>query len=61
VFLDGYFGKRRGRKTAEQPRVFIISALTGEGCKELTFAIADFLAQFAEAEVEAAEHAAASE
>ena len=62
AFVDGYFGKRRGRKTAEQPRVFIISALTGEGCKELTFAVADFLAQFVEAEVaEAAEPAAAPE
>ena len=62
VFVDGYFGKRRGRKTAVQPRVFIISALTGEGCKELTFAIADFLAQFAEAEVaEAVEPATAPE
>lgn len=62
AFLDGYFSKRLGRKTAEEPRVFIISALTGAGCKELTFAIADFLAQFTEAEVaEAAEPAATPE
>src|SRR5690349_3438014 len=27
AFVDGYFGKRRGRKTTENPRVFIISAL----------------------------------
>jgi hypothetical protein len=25
--------------------VFAISALTGEGCRELTFAVAEFLAQ----------------
>ena len=29
------------------PRSFVISALTGEGCRELTFAIAEFLAQAA--------------
>jgi hypothetical protein len=28
--------------------VFAISALTGAGCRELTFAIAEFLAQAAE-------------
>jgi len=62
AFVDGYFGKRRGRKTAEQPRVFIISALTGQGCQELAFAIADFLAQFAVVEIdEAAEPATAPE
>ncbi len=31
----------------EAPRVFAISALTGEGCRELTFAVADLLEQTA--------------
>lgn len=48
AFVDGYFGKRRrGKKPASQsigePRVFLTSALTGEGCAPLTFAVADFL------------------
>jgi len=36
------------------PRSFVISALTGEGCRELTFAIAEFLAQTAPQEDPAA-------
>ena len=31
----------------EMPRVFAISALTGEGCRELVFAVAEFLGQAA--------------
>ncbi len=46
----------------EGPRVFAISALTGEGCRELTFAVAEFLDRTAEqpggAGTEAAEAAA---
>ncbi len=36
---------RESAPTNEAPRVFAISALTGEGCRELTFAVAEFLAQ----------------
>jgi GTP-binding protein len=36
-----------GDQSPEAARVFTISALTGEGCPELTYAIADFLAQAA--------------
>jgi len=48
AFVDGYIGRRRrGRKSpsvaVEEPRVFLISALTGEGCLELTYAVAEFL------------------
>jgi len=35
------------RDKTNVPRSFVISALTGEGCRELTFAIAEFLAQTA--------------
>jgi GTP-binding protein len=31
--------------SAPSPRVFTISALTGEGCRELAFAVAEFLAE----------------
>jgi GTP-binding protein len=63
AFVEGYFGKRRrGRTTAGEPRVFIISALTGEGCRELTYAAMELLQQPAEPETAgAAEPAAASE
>jgi GTP-binding protein len=36
---------RESAPTNEAPRVFAISALTAEGCRELTFAVAEFLAQ----------------
>jgi GTPase len=63
AFVGGCFGKRRrGRKTADEPRVFIISALTGEGCRELTYAVMEFLQHAADpARSEAEELAAAPE
>jgi GTP-binding protein len=62
AFVEGYFGKpRRGRKTADEPRVFIISALTGEGCRELTYAVMEFLQRTEPALSEAEEPAAAPE
>jgi GTP-binding protein len=63
AFVAGYFGKRRrGRKSADEPRVFIISALTGEGCRELTYAVMEFLQHTADpARSEAEELAAAPE
>jgi GTP-binding protein len=61
AFVEGYFGKRgRGRKTVDEPRVFMISALTGEGCRELTYATMELLQQSAEPAM-AEEPAAASE
>ncbi|HTT39468.1 MAG TPA: GTPase ObgE [Burkholderiales bacterium] len=52
AFVDGYLGKSSrkssGRGT-EGVRVFLISALTGEGCAELTYAVAEFLADTSEA------------
>jgi GTPase len=49
AFVDGYFGKRRRSRKAgsklEAPRVFAISALTGEGCRELSYAVMEFLEQ----------------
>jgi len=48
-FVDGYFGKRRRRRNVEPgaggPCVFVISALTGEGCRELSYAVMTFLEQ----------------
>jgi GTP-binding protein len=62
AFVDGYFGKRRrARKAAsgqDEPRVFVISALTGEGCRELSYAVMGFLEQSANALVAAAAEAA---
>ena len=58
AFVDGYRGKpnrKSSRRGAEGPRAFLISALTGEGCAELTYAVADFLAETAEAPHVAAE------
>jgi GTP-binding protein len=47
AFVDGYFGKRRHTRRAgaseEEPRVFVMSALTGEGCRELSYAAMAFL------------------
>jgi GTP-binding protein len=48
AFVRGY----RQRTGAETGRVFTISALSGEGCRELAFAIAEFLDQAARAEAE---------
>jgi GTP-binding protein len=45
-FLDRYRALA-GEQSPEAARVFTISALTGEGCPELTYATADFLAQAA--------------
>ena len=49
AFVDGYFGKRRrtGKAGAGvgEPAVVVISALTGEGCRELSFAVMSFLEQ----------------
>jgi GTP-binding protein len=66
TFLDGYFTKRRRVRNAEpgadQPRAFVISALSGEGCRELSYAVMTFLEQSADALVAtAAEPAAAPE
>jgi GTP-binding protein len=64
AFVDGYFGKRRparnGATGSDQPHVFVISALTGEGCRELSYAVMAFLEQSANA-LAAAEPAAAPE
>jgi GTP-binding protein len=65
AFVDGYFGKgQRGREAgaAEAPPVFVISALTGNGCRELSFAVMEFVAQsVAPGSREAPEPAATSE
>jgi GTP-binding protein len=64
AFVDGYFGKRRparnGATGSDQPHVFVISALTGEGCRELSYAVMALLEQSANA-LTAAEPAAAPE
>jgi GTP-binding protein len=64
AFVDGYFGKRRpvrkGATGSDEPRVFVISALTGEGCRELSYAVMAFLEQSADA-LAAAQPAAAAE
>ncbi len=44
----------------DRTRVFAISALTGEGCRELTFAISEFISQQAAAAQEATQVEAAS-
>jgi len=44
AFLDRYRALA-GQESPEAARVFTISALSGEGCAELIYAIADFLAQ----------------
>jgi GTPase len=55
AFVDSYFGKRRrvrkGASGPGGPRVFVISALTGEGCRELSYAVMSFLEQSADAVV----------
>jgi GTP-binding protein len=66
AFVDRYFGKRRRARNAEpgadRPPVFVISALTGEGCRELSYAVMTFLEQSADALVAApAEPAVAPE
>jgi hypothetical protein len=42
----------------DEPRVFVISALTGEVCRELSYAVMGFLEQSANALVAAAAEAA---
>ena len=63
VFVDAYVSKRRrARKSGTaSPRVFVISALTGDGCRELTLAVMEFLQRSAQAEREASEAAAATQ
>jgi len=63
AFVDAYVGRRRrSRKSgAGSPRVFVISALTGDGCRELTLAVMEFLEQSARADRETAEAAAATQ
>jgi GTPase len=54
AFLERYAElERQAGRRIESPRVFEVSALTGEGCRELTFAIADFLEHLAPASGEA--------
>jgi GTP-binding protein len=54
AFLERYAElERRAGRPLEEPRVFEVSALTGEGCRELTFAIADLLEHLAPASGEA--------
>jgi len=63
AFVDAYVGKRRRtRKSgAANPRVFVISALAGDGCRELTLAVMEFLERSARAERETAEPATATQ
>jgi GTPase len=63
AFVDAYIGKRRrARKgVAAPPRVFVISALTGDGCRELTLAVMEFLQRSAQAERETTEPAPATQ
>jgi len=52
AFVDEYFGKRRrgnGESAGDRSRVFTISALTGEGCRDLTYSVMAFLEQSAAA------------
>ena len=64
AFVDGYFGQRRSARNldsgADEPPIFVISALTGEGCRELSYAVMAFLEQSADA-LAPAEPAAAPE
>jgi GTPase len=65
AFVDGYFHKR-GRAFepgvgADQPRFFVISALTREGCHELSYAVMSFLEDCADAGAATAGSAAAPE
>ena len=63
AFVDAYVGKRRRTRKGgvASPRVFVISALTGDGCRELTLAVMEFLERSARAERETAEPAAATQ
>jgi GTP-binding protein len=62
AFVTGFLGKRRRTRNvsdeADGPRVFVISALTGEGCRELTYAVMEFLERSAQAAMAAAEEPA---
>jgi GTP-binding protein len=48
AFVQRFQQLSASETTSEPLRVFAISALTGAGCRDLTFAIAEFLAQTAE-------------
>ena len=63
AFVDAYVGKRRRTRKSDtgNPRVFVISALTGDGCRELTLAVMEFLERSARAERETAESAPATQ
>jgi len=57
AFVDGYFGARGGASEARlhQWDLFVISALTGEGCRELSYAVMGFLENAADAGAATAE------
>jgi GTP-binding protein len=59
-FLDRYRALA-GDRSPEAAHVFTISALSGEGCRELAYAIADFLARAATEEPSQADAEPASE
>ena len=63
AFVNAYLGKRRRTRKdgVANPRVFVISALAGDGCRELTFAVMEFLERSARAEREMAEPAIATQ
>jgi GTPase len=52
AFVSGFLGKRRRshntREEADGPHVHVISALTGDGCRELTYAVMAFLERIAQ-------------
>jgi GTP-binding protein len=51
--IDAFVRAFRERTGTDPARVFAISALTAEGCRELTFAVADFLDQASHTEADA--------
>ena len=63
AFVDAYVGKRRRTRKSgvASPPVFVISALAGDGCRELTLAVMEFLERSARAEREMAEPANATQ
>jgi GTP-binding protein len=48
AFLTRYRALEQAGAAYPAPRAFVISALTGEGCPQLSFAVAEFLAQTAQ-------------